>query len=48
LAIIAFRLYSSIMCNDEVVKIMVVLWSGIICFFCGARSVVAWLIFLQM
>lgn len=48
LAIIAFRLYSSIMCNDEVVKIMVVLWRGVICFFCGDRSVVTWLIFLQV
>lgn len=44
-AIIAFRYYSSIMYDDEVIEIMVVLWRGIICFFCGARSVVAWLIF---
>lgn len=28
MVIIAFRLYSSIMCDDEVVKIVVVLWRG--------------------
>lgn len=45
MVIIAFRLYSSIMCDGEVVKIMVVLWRGYHMFFCGARSVVTWLIF---
>ncbi len=45
-AIIAFRFYSSIMCDDEVIKIMVVLWRGYrMFFFCGARSVATWLIF---